>query len=258
MVIIIILLLIALFAQIITPYNPTTIDLMHANQTPNWSHLFGTDELGRDILSRCLAGTQVSLPMGIAGAISSVILGGILGLIAAFFMGRIDHLIMRVMDVLQAIPGILMAIAVVATIGIGIFQLLLAMAISSLPMFARAVRAAVLTVRDSEYVEASRTIGARTVRLMLRHIMPNCVGHLIIFAVGSISGSILIISTLSFLGLGVAPPTPEWGAMLSAGKTYIQSYPHMVIFPGLMIMITVFAFNLFGDGVRDALDPKMR
>ena len=258
MYIIILLILVAIFAQVISPYSPTAINLRESNQTPSWRHPFGTDELGRDILSRCLAATQISLPMGIIGAIASVLFGGALGLIASFFMGRTDNVIMRIMDVLQAIPPTLMAITVVATIGVGIFQLLLAMAISALPMFARTVRSAVLTVRDSEYVEASRTVGAGIVRLMIRHILPNCAGHIIIFIVSSVAGSIMMISMMSYIGLGIAPPTPEWGSMLAAGRTYLQSYPHMIIFPGIMIMVTVFAFNLFGDGVRDALDPKMK
>lgn len=258
MYIILALILVAIFAKVIAPYNATDVNVLNAYRTPCREHLFGTDELGRDILSRCIAAAQISLPMGILGAIASVFLGGVLGLIAAFFMGRTDQAIMRVMDVVQAIPATLMAITVVATIGTGIPQLVLAIALSALPLFAKTVRSAVLTVRDSEYIEASRTIGAGNARLMIRHILPNCMGHMIIFIVSSVSGSIMLISMMSYIGLGILPPTPEWGSLLAAGKTYIQSFPHMIIFPGIMIMITVFAFNLFGDGVRDALDPKLK
>jgi len=258
MYIILLLLVVAIFAQLLAPYDAKAVDVLNAYRTPSLEHPFGTDELGRDILSRCIAAAQISLPMGILGAIASVLFGGVLGLIAAFFMGITDQAIMRIMDVMQAIPATLMAITVVATIGTGVPQLVLAIALSALPLFARTVRSAVLTVRDSEYVEASRTIGAGNIRLMIRHILPNCMGHMIIFIVSSVSGSIMLISMMSYIGLGILPPTPEWGSLLAAGKTYIQSFPHMVIFPGVMILITVFAFNLFGDGVRDALDPKLK
>jgi len=258
MYIILLLLVVAIFAQLLAPYDAKAVDVPNAYRTPCLEHPFGTDELGRDILSRCIAAAQISLPMGILGAIASVLFGGVLGLIAAFFMGITDQAIMRIMDVMQAIPATLMAITVVATIGTGVPQLVLAIALSALPLFARTVRSAVLTVRDSEYVEASRTIGAGNIRLMIRHILPNCMGHMIIFIVSSVSGSIMLISMMSYIGLGILPPTPEWGSLLAAGKTYIQSFPHMVIFPGVMILITVFAFNLFGDGVRDALDPKLK
>ena len=256
--VIVLLLLVAVFANYIAPYNQSTVNPSEAYQSPNSKHLFGTDQLGRDILSRCLYAARVSLPMGIMCSIASVFVGGLFGLVAAFFMGKTDNIIMRIMDVLQSIPGILMAICVVAALGTGIFSLILAIALSGIPVFARTVRSAVLTVRDNEYVDASRTIGASDIRLMLRHILPNCVGHVIIFVVASVAGNILVISGMSYIGLGIQPPTPEWGSLLSAGKTFIQSYPYMVIFPGLFILVTVFAFNLLGDGVRDALDPRLK
>jgi len=258
LVIILLLALCAIFANVIAPYSYTAASPTEAYQLPNSRHWFGTDNLGRDILSRCIYASRVSLPMGVFCSFFSVFLGGLFGLIAAFFMGRTDNIIMRAMDILQSIPGILMAICVVAALGTGIFSLVIAISISGIPVFARTVRSAVLTVRDNEYIEASRTIGASNMRLMLRHILPNCFGHVVIFIVSSIAGNILVISSMSYIGLGIQPPTPEWGSLLSAGKTYIQSYPYMVIFPGLFILITVFAFNLLGDGVRDALDPRLK
>ena len=256
--IIVVLFLIAIFAEIIIPFSYSKVDMTQAFTTPNAVHLFGTDQLGRDVFSRCIYATRISLPMGFVCAIVAISMGGILGLTAAFFMGRVDNLLMRTMDVLQAIPGTLMAICVVATLGTGIPQLILAIAISNVPMFAKTVRSAVLTVRDSEYIEATRTIGAKTLRLMFRHIIPNCVGHVIIFMVASVAANIMIISMMSYIGLGIQPPTPEWGSLLADGKAYISSYAHMVVFPGLFILVTVFAFFLLGDGVRDALDPRLK
>lgn len=258
LVIILALIIAGVLSPLIAPYSPNAVDPSQAYQGPCAAHLFGTDQLGRDIFSRCLYATRVSLPMGILCTIISVFLGGMFGLIAAYFMGRTDNIIMRVMDVLQSIPSMLMAICIVATLGTGMYQLVLAISVSGIAVFARTVRSAVLTVRDNEYIEASRTIGASNFRLMIKHILPNCVGHVVIFIVGSVAGNILVISGMSYIGLGIQPPTPEWGSLLSAGRTFIQSYPYMVIFPGLFILLTVFSFNLFGDGVRDALDPRLK
>ena len=256
--IIVALLIVGIFAKMIIPYSYSKTNVLDAFLTPSSAHLFGTDQLGRDLFSRCIYATRISLPMGFICAVVAVSMGGILGLTAAFFMGRIDNLLMRVMDVFQAIPGTLMAICVVASLGTGIPQLILAIAISNVPMFAKTVRSAVFTVRDNEYIEAARTVGAKTFRLMFRHIIPNCMGHVIIFVVASVAGNIMIISMMSYIGLGIQPPTPEWGSLLAEGKAYISSYPHMVIFPGMFILVTVFAFFLLGDGVRDALDPRLK
>lgn len=258
LVIILLLILAGVLSPLIAPYSQTAVNPSEAYQGPSRAHIFGTDQLGRDIFSRCLYATRVSLPMGILCTVISVCLGGMFGLVAAYFMGRTDNIIMRIMDVLQSIPGMLMAICVVATLGTGMYQLVLAISISGIAVFARTVRSAVLTVRDNEYIEASRTIGASNIRLMIKHILPNCVGHVVIFIVGSVAGNILVISGMSYIGLGIQPPTPEWGSLLSTGRTFIQSYPYMVIFPGLFILLTVFSFNLFGDGVRDALDPRLK
>ena len=256
--IIIVLFIIAIFADKLIPYSYVATNMSEAYQFPNKKHWFGTDYLGRDIFSRCIYATRVSLPLGLICAFASVCLGGIVGLVAAFFMGSVDNVLMRIMDVFQAIPGTLMAICVVASLGTGIPQLVLAIAISGLPMFAKTVRSAVFTVRERDYIEATRAIGARNLRLMFRHILPNCVGHFIIVAVSSVAGNIMIISVMSYIGLGIQPPLPEWGYMLSDGKAYIASHWYMVAFPGIFILLTVYAFFLLGDGVRDALDPSMK
>lgn len=257
-VLILVLVLVAIFADQICPYNYAKTAPLEAYQGPSLQHLFGTDNLGRDIFSRCIYATRISLFIGVVSSVAAVVVGGTLGLIAAYFMKAVDNIIMRIMDIFQAIPPMLMSITVVAALGTGVPALITAITLATMPLFAKTVRSAVLTVRSSEFVTASRTLGAGNLRLMLCHILPNCVGHIIIFIVSSISGSILFISMMSYINLGVQAPTPEWGSMLAAGKACIQSYPHMVIFPGLMILITVFAFNVLGDGVRDALDPRLK
>lgn len=256
--IIVALLLVAIFANFLIPHSYVKTNMSEAYQFPSREHWFGTDHLGRDIFSRCIYATRVSLPMGIICAIVSIAMGGFVGLVAAFFMGTVDNVLMRIMDILQAIPGTLMAICVVASLGTGVPQLVLAIALGGLPMFAKTVRSAVFTVRDKDYIEATRSIGAGSFRLMFRHILPNCIGHFIITAVSSVAGNIMVISVMSYIGLGIQPPLPEWGYMLADGKAYISSFWYMVAFPGIFILLTVYAFFLLGDGVRDALDPNMK
>lgn len=255
--IILFLFMLAIFADFIAPYDYITADYKSANQTPSAQHLFGTDSMGRDLFSRCVYGARYSLPLGLACMVLATLFGGALGLLASYFGGPVDGVIMRIMDVFQAIPGTLMAITVVACLGTGTVQLLIALAISFVPALAKTVRAAIFTVRSCEYIEACRSIGAGNFRLMIRHMIPNALGNIIIFAVGSVSAGIMMIAMLSYIGLGVQPPSPEWGALLNAGKTYIATYPHMVLFPGIMIMLTILGFNLFGNGLRDALDPRL-
>jgi len=258
LVIIILLVLVAIFADVITQYEQAAVDIKAAKQTPNAQHWFGTDTMGRDIFTRCVYGARYSLSIGISCMILALILGGGLGLIAAFFGRLTDTYIMRIMDIISAIPSILMAIVVVASLGNGVTQLVIAMSISFIPMMARTVRAAVFTCRESEYVEVCRCIGSNNARIMFRHILPNAFGLITISTINNIAGCILTISTLSYIGLGLTPPIPEWGALLSSGKDNIMTHPHMVLFPGLMIMITVLGFNMFGDGLRDALDPRLK
>ena len=258
MVIIVILLLLAVFSDVIAPYPYQEQDYSAVAQGPDLHHLFGTDNMGRDIFSRCVYGARWSLPIGLLCVVAGMALGGTLGVIAGYCGGKIDNVIMRVMDVFQAIPAILMAIAVVAVLGNGIVQLVTAMSVAFMPNVAKTCRAAIFTVKGSEYVEASRAIGVSRARIIVRHLIPNAIGVIVIDAVGMVGAAILMVSTLSYIGVGIVPPTPEWGAILSAGKEYIRSGVHMVLFPGLMIMLTVISFNLFGDGLRDALDPRLK
>ena len=258
LVVLIIMILLAVFADVVAPYGYAEVDYTSMSVPPSAEHWFGTDSLGRDLFSRCIYGARWSLGLGLICMFLALAGGGVLGLIAGYFGNKTDTVIMRIMDVFQAIPGTLMAITVVATLGTGTPQLLLALALSSMPMMAKVVRAAIFTVRKSDYIESSRAIGAGTIRLMIRHMLPNALGHIIIYAVGSVAGSIMVIATLSYIGLGVQSPYPEWGALLNAGKSYINSHSYMVLYPGLMIMIAVLSLNLFGNGLRDALDPRLK
>lgn len=256
--VIILLVLVAIFAPLIAPFDYAEQNYGALSQTPSAEHWFGTDNMGRDIFSRCVYGARYSLPIGLLCVVTGMLVGGVVGVTASYFGGGVDNVLMRIMDILQSIPGTLLTIAIVAALGNGIDRLVLAVTISFMPACAKVCRAAIFTVKSNEYIESSRAIGAGGLRLMLRHMIPNAVGPIIIFAVSMVSASILVVSTLSYLGLGIAPPTPEWGSRLSSGKDFIRSSPHMVLFPGLMIMLTVFAFNLFGDGLRDALDPRLK
>lgn len=258
MIVVIIMILVGVLAPVIAPYGYAEVDKTAMAQPPSAEHWFGTDSMGRDLFSRCVYGTRWSLGLGLVCMFLALAGGGVLGLIAGYFGKGVDTVIMRVMDVFQAIPGTLMAITVVAMLGTGTPQLLLALALSSMPMMAKVVRAAIFTVRQCDYIESSRAIGANNLHLMVRHMLPNALGHIIIYAVGSIAGSIMVIAMLSYIGLGVQPPQPEWGALLNEGKKYFSLYPYMILYPGLMIMITVLALNLFGNGLRDALDPRLK
>ena len=258
MCIIILLFLTAIFADFLAPYDPSQADFSAAFQRPSWERPFGTDNIGRDLFSRTIHGTRYSLPIGIACMVTAMAFGGIFGMVSSFFAGKVDIFIMRLMDIIQSIPGTLMAITIVAVLDRGMWQLILAITIAFVPAFSKTVRAAIFTVRNNEYIEACRSIGAGNLRLMMKHMLPNAVGYIIIFAVGVVSASIMTVSMLSYIGLGVRPPNPEWGSLLATGREFLQSYPHMVLFPGLLILITVLAFNLFADGLRDALDPRLK
>lgn len=258
MAVIFCLILIAVFADMIAPYTYQEQNYSAISHGPSLEHLFGTDNMGRDIFSRCVYGARWSLPIGLLCVVAGMALGGSLGVIAGYCGGKVDNVIMRVMDVFQAIPPILMAIAMVAVLGNGITQLVVAMSVAFMPNVAKTCRAAIFTVKDSEYVEASKAIGVSQATIIVRHLVPNAIGVIVINAVGMVGAAILMVSTLSYIGVGIVPPTPEWGAILSAGKEYIRSGVHMVLFPGLMIMLTVISFNLFGDGLRDALDPRLK
>ena len=258
LVIICILILTAIFADVIAPYSYSEQDLENSFQSPSVKHLFGTDEIGRDIFSRIVYGSRISLQVGFIAVSISVIIGGILGSIAGYYGGRTDNMIMRVMDVLLSIPQILFAISISASLGPGIFNLMIAVGISSIPQYARIVRASVLSIREQEFMEAGRAVGSSDLRIICKHILPNCLAPVIVQATLGVAFAILTAAGLSFIGLGIQPPTPEWGSMLSAGRGYIRDYSYMTLFPGLSIMISILALNFLGDGLRDALDPKLK
>ena len=256
--IILVLIFSALLADIIAPFGIDDQNLMNALQKPNSTHWFGTDNFGRDIFSRVVHGSRISLQVGFIAVGIAMITGGILGAIAGYYGGKLDNFIMRMMDILLAIPSILLAISIVAALGPGLSNVMIAVGISSIPSYSRIVRASVLTLKDQEFVEAARAVGANDVRIIGRHIIPNSMAPIIVQATLGVAGAILSAAGLSFIGLGIQPPTPEWGAMLSSGRQFIRDYPHMTAFPGLAIMITIFGLNLLGDGLRDALDPRLK
>lgn len=260
LVIIIIMVLGAIFADQIANYEDVVIkqDIPNKLQPPSGDHWFGTDELGRDIFARIVHGTRISLYVGAISVAISMTLGGLLGAVAGYYGGKIDNVIMRVLDVFLAIPAMLLAIAIVTAIGSSMFNLMVAVGISAVPGFARVTRASVLSVKDEEFIEAARAIGAKDSTIIWHHIIPNCLAPIIVQATLKIGKAIGFTASLSFIGLGVKAPTPEWGAMLSGSRAFIRDYPHMVLFPGLAIMLIILALNMLGDGLRDALDPKLK
>ncbi len=227
-------------------------------QGPSKEHIFGQDEFGRDIFFRMLWGTRYSLFMGMFAIAFSTIVGGVLGAIAGYYGKMRDNVIMRFMDILLAIPSMLLATAIVAALGTSLVNVLIAIAISYIPTFARTVRASVLTIKDQEYIEAARALGASDARIIFKYIIPNSLSPLIVQATLGVAGAILSIAGLSFLGLGIQPPTPEWGSMLSNARSYIREAWHITVIPGLGIMLTILSLNVMGDGLRDALDPRLK
>ena len=225
---------------------------------PSLAHPFGCDEFGRDLLLRILWGTKLSMAIGVVAISLSVIMGAPFGMIAAFYGGKVDNVIMRVMDVLLAVPYMLLAMAIVAALGTSTVNLLLALAVSGIAKYARIARAAVLTVKDSEFVEAARAVGASDATILFKYILPNALAPILVQISLGIGDSILAVAGLSYLGLGVQPPQPEWGAILTTARTYMRDAWHISVFPGLFLILAVIAFNLFGDGLRDALDPKLK
>ena len=227
-------------------------------QEPSWKHPFGTDEMGRDLLARIIYGSRASLFISFAAVCLAAVVGCFFGAISGYFGGRIDSVIMRITDMFLAIPETLFAITLVAALGTGTFTLIIALAISNIPIFCRLLRSSVMTQRGSEHIEAARAIGAKTSTIIWDHILPNCIAPVLVQFTLSIAVTILTISGLSFLGLGVSPPKPEWGALLSSSRSYMREHTYLTIFPGLAIMTTILSLNLLGDGLRDALDPRLR
>lgn len=256
--ILIILVIIALFGKFFMPYNPYIGNLSDSLKFPSSAHLFGTDEQGRDILSRVIDGTKISLRVGISAVSIALTVGLILGSIAGYYGGLADLLIMRFMDIMLAFPSLLLAIAFMSALGPGIDKAIIAISIVTIPEYARIVRGSILSVKENEYVQAAKAIGNSDAAIIFKHILPNVMSPIIVRATLGISTAILDTSALGFLGLGVKPPLAEWGTMLGAGREYFYNAPYIILFPGIAITITVLAFNLFGDGLRDALDPKLR
>jgi dipeptide transport system permease protein len=258
------LLLLALSAGVIAPYSPILTNDTGFLLPPFWqeggslAHPLGTDPIGRDLLSRLIYGARLSLLIGVAVVSLSIVVGTVLGMIAGFFRGVTEIVIMRIMDIILTLPSLLLAIVIVAILGPGVMNALLAVAIVLLPHYVRIVRAAVISEASKDYVTAARLSGASNLRLMMKEVLPNCAAPLIVQATLGVSTAILDAAALGFLGLGAQPPTPEWGTMLADAREFILRAWWVVTFPGLMILITVLAFNLFGDGLRDALDPKLK
>jgi peptide/nickel transport system permease protein len=257
-VVLVVVILLAILAPLIAPYDPIEQDTSAIRAAPSREHLFGADNFGRDVFSRVLYGGRMSLPVGFVAVGITAIFGVALGLIAGYYGRRIDTVIMRWVDLMLAFPGILLAMALIAILGTSLFNLMLAVGIAAIPEYTRVVRGSVLSAREAEYVTAARVSGAQDRAIILRHILPNVLPPVIVLATLGIAGAIILGSTLSFLGLGIQPPTPEWGNMLSDGRTMMRHQWWVSFFPGLAIMLTVLAINLLGDGLRDALDPRLR
>lgn len=258
LVIILILFLLAIFSPWIMPYPYEEMNMAERFASPSLKHLCGTDEMGRDIFSRLLYGARASLSLGFLATIISTVIGMIIGSIVGYFGGAVDTVVMRLVDILQAIPGILLAIAISACLGSGFTNTIIALSIGGIPMTGRLLRGSIMGVRKMEYLEAAQTINCSVPRTIMKHILPNSISPIIVSVTMGIGNTILMAASLSYIGLGVQPPTPEWGAMLSAARTYMRDYPHMVLFPGLAIALVVLSLNMLGDGLRDALDPKLK
>lgn len=250
--------LIAILAPVIAPYGYAEMDYSAMQMGPSAAHWFGTDEMGRDILSRLMFGARYSLSVGLIAILLNTAIGVVIGALAGFFGGWVDNLIMRFLDVIQSLPAMLLTIVISAVLGPGYFNTILALSINGIPGKARMLRAQILKERSAEYIEASESINCSRFRTIFRHLIPNCFSPLIVQSTMGVATIITTMAGLSFIGLGVQPPTPEWGAMLSGSRQFIRNSPYMVVFPGLAIAITVLSLNLLGDGLRDALDPKLK
>ena len=258
LIIIIFLILVAIFADYIAPFTYRQQDLLNRFATPNSTHWFGTDNFGRDIFSRVVYGSRVSLRVGLISVGIALIIGGTVGAIAGYRGGWFDSISMRIIDIMLAIPSMLLAIAIVSTLGGGINNVMIAVGIGSIPQYARIVRASVLSLKEQQFIEAARALGTKNNKIIFKHIVPNTLAPVIVQSTLGVASAILAAAALGFLGLGLEPPRPEWGAMLNDGRHYLRDYPHMTTFPGLAIMVTILSLNLLGDGLRDALDPRLK
>lgn len=258
LIIIAFLVFLALFGRFIMPYDPNAADLTNTFQKPCAEHWFGTDQQGRDIFSRVIDGTKISLRVGLSAVAIALSIGTVLGAIAGYRGGKVDTIIMRIMDMMLSIPSILLAITFMAALGKGLDKAIIAIGLVSIPEYARIVRGSILSIKENDFVQAAKVIGNKDSVIIFKHILPNVLSSLIVRATLGISMAVLDTAALGFLGLGVQPPYAEWGDMLGRARGFIFSAPHTLIFPGLAITITVLAFNLLGDGLRDAIDPKSR
>ena len=257
LILILVLILMAIFAPFFAPY-PYDETGTEGFARPSAEHLLGTDKLGRDVLSRVIYGARASLLIGTVSVAISAVIGILFGSIAGYFGGWVDNLLMRILDIYQSIPMMLLCLVLAAILGPSLKNAIIALAVSTIPQFARMMRASILTVREMEYIEAAKSINGGTLHILRKHIIPNSISPLIVTITMNVGNAILIGAMLSFVGLGVQPPTPEWGTLISDARNYMRSYPTLAIYPGVCIMITVLSFNLLGDGLRDALDPRLK
>ena len=258
LVILLLFILITIFADLIAPYELVTTQTRDILQPPSAQHWFGTDDLGRDVFARVIHATRVSLAIGLIATVLSVLVGGILGSVAGYKGGKLDEFIMRLMDALMCIPSTLLALAIVAALGTSMTNLILAITISSVPGVARVIRAVIINIVDEDYITAAISYSENDYRIITRYVLPNAVGPVIVYATMSISATILTAAGLSFIGMGVQPPTPEWGYMISEAQGSMRYASYLIMFPGFALLLASLAFNLLGDGLQDALDPKMR
>jgi peptide/nickel transport system permease protein len=258
-IILVVLMLIAIFADFIVDYEAALKqDYKNRLQAPSREHPFGTDSFGRDIFARIIHGSRLSLSIGVLVIAGSLLIGSILGMISGYYGGAIDTGLMRVIDILMAVPPILLVIAIVASLGTGFSKMVIALTIANIPYYARFVRALVMQIREKEFIEAAKAVGTPDYKIMLRHITPNTMAPLIVQVTMGVADGIKSAAALSFLGLGVQPPTPEWGIMLSEGKAFLRYSSYLAVFPGIFVVLTVLALNLLGDGLMDALDPRLK
>ena len=256
--ILLIIIIVCIFAPVFAPYDPNFMDYRALNAKPSLQHLCGCDNLGRDILSRLIYGGRYSLSLGFSCALIGMVGGLFFGSLTGYAGGAVDNVVMRICDIWMAIPGMLLCIILSAAFGNGVGNTILAMSIGGIPGSIRGTRAMALREREMEYLEAAKAMNCSKFKIVFKHMLPNIIAPSIVGTTGQIGGSIMQASGLSFIGLGIQPPTPEWGAMCSAGRNFILTYPHLMIWPGIAILITVLAINMFGDGLRDALDPRLK
>lgn len=257
-VILLVEIILAVLAPVIAPYDYNAIDITSAMQGPSAAHWFGTDDMGRDILSRILIGAKYSMGMGVLAVFFGTIMGCAVGSIAGYFGGKVDNIIMRILDVIQSLPSMVLVIVLSALLGSGFFNTILALSIGGIAGSARLLRAQMLKVRGNEYIEAAKSINCSKIHIIVKHLLPNSFSPMIVSTTMGVASTITSAASLSFIGLGVQPPAPEWGALLSASRQFIRDSSYMAVFPGLAIAITVLSLNMMGDGLRDALDPKLK